>query len=269
MKSTIKLSRPSISTSPSSARTGSTLQDSPGFPIPEGYSLDDGLALVNRIVRLMNGRIPEYLDRDEVVSQGTLGLISACRSYRNDRGAAFETYATIRIRGAILDWLRRIDRLSRQRRNQYRKMQEAVTRLEEALGRSPSDEEVASKLGMTPTAFRKLKVHLQPASIVSLDSLSGEEGLPFHEKIEDTHQPKAHEDLEQREMKELLAKRIQMLPEREQKILSLYYFQRMSFAEIAKALGYCESRVCQLHSRALEKLRSFLSRVSQGESIAV
>ena len=237
--------------------------------VPEGYTLDQGIALVHRIVRLMNGRIPEYLDRDEVVSQGTMGLISACRSYRSDRGAAFETYATIRIRGAILDWLRRIDRLSRQRRNQYRQMQEAVGRLEEKLGRAPQDHEIAKELGMTSAAFRKLKVHIQPATVVSLDTLSGDEGLPFHEKIEDRQQQSAHENLEKREMKELLAKRIQMLPEREQKILSLYYFQRMSFAEIAKALGYCESRVCQLHSRALEKLRSFMSRVAQGDSVAV
>lgn len=257
----------SLPTTPTStARSGASSPARGEIPFPAGYPVERGLELVHRIVRMMNGRIPEYLDRDEVMSQGTLGLIAACRSFQEDKGAAFETYATIRIRGAILDWLRSVDRMSRQQRAEYRLVQETVARLEEKLGRTPTDGEVRQALGLTPEAYRKLRARVQPSQVVSLDAEEHEDGMALHEVVEDDNQKPAREEMEQREMNDLLARRIQMLPEREQRILSLYYFQKLSFAEIAEALGFCESRVCQLHSRALSKLRVFLSGMMQGTS---
>ncbi len=225
------------------------------------------------LVKYVMGRLaislPAILDYEDILSFGTIGLIEAVERFDSTKGVKFETYAISRIRGAIIDALRSLDRLPRSVRAKARETTEAITNLTNDLGREPTDEEVAATLGLTADAYRR---HLIDASwtTVSLDMVG------THDDEEDSGgaaagiADPAYEDfslgMEHQERIGDLATSIRELPEREQLILSLYYQEELTMREVSQVLNISESRVCQLHARALGRLRANLQAREQGKA---
>lgn len=222
------------------------------------------------LVKYVMGRLaislPAILDYEDVLAFGNIGLIEAVERFDHDKGVKFETYAISRIRGAIIDALRSLDRLPRSVRQRAKSSEAATQQLTNDLGRMPTDEEVAAELDLDVETYRK---HLINASwvTISLDSMhiGGEEdsdGGAFG--VPDPDAEVADDRLEQSELVGDLAAEIRQLPEREQLILSLYYEEEMTMRNVANVLGISESRVCQLHARALTRLRQGIERRQHG-----
>lgn len=225
------------------------------------------------LVKYVMGRLaislPAILDYEDILSFGTVGLIEAVERFDSTKGVKFETYAISRIRGAIIDALRSLDRLPRSVRQRVRETTEAIFTLTNGLGREPTDDEVAETLGLSAEAYRR---HLIDASwtTVSLDAVGthedDEDGGGAAAGIADP----AHEDfslgMEHEERIGDLARSIRELPEREQLILSLYYQEELTMREVSQVLNISESRVCQLHARALGRLRAILRARERGKA---
>ena len=215
------------------------------------------------LVKYVMGRLaislPAIVDYEDILSFGTIGLIEAVERYDNEKGVKFETYAISRIRGAIIDALRSLDRLPRSVRQKAKDSTEAILQLSTSLGREPTDQEVAESLGLTVEVYRR---HLVDASwvTVSLDAMGSkddeEDGGGGDIGVADPDTEDFSVDMERQELIGDLATAIRDLPDREQLILSLYYKEELTMREVSKVLGISESRVCQLHARALTRLRA-------------
>jgi len=219
--------------------------------------------LVKYVVGRLAIGLPAILDYEDILSYGTIGLIEALDRFDGSKGVKFETYAISRIRGAIIDALRALDRLPRSVRQKAKRLDIVTVDLTAANGREPTDEEVAEGMGMTLTQYHQTLVDCSWVT-VSLDGLldrdennegSGASDLPADPNEEDFTQR-----LEKRQMLDALTGAVKGLPEREWLIVSLYYRDEMTMKEIAQILEISESRVCQLHGRALSRLRSRLAR---------
>ncbi|MCI0521613.1 MAG: FliA/WhiG family RNA polymerase sigma factor [Chloroflexi bacterium] len=200
-------------------------------------------------------------DYEDAASQGLLGLIEAVDRYDPSHGAQFSTYATLRIRGKAIDHLRAHDWLSRGARKRARIVQDGISTLWETLQRTPTDEEIASHLDMDVAKVQQALVD-SSRMIVSLDAAvtaDGEEETSLHELLPGEDQAEPSQAVEDDEMKALLAQALRSLPEREQMILSLYYYDELTFKEIGEVLSISESRVCQLHSRMMTTLKAMLN----------
>ena len=217
--------------------------------------------LVKYVVGRLAIGLPSILDYEDVLSYGTIGLIEALDRYDSSKGVKFETYAISRIRGAIIDALRSLDRLPRSVRQKARRLEQVSVELTASLGREPTDAELAQGAGMTEAQYQRALVDSSWVT-VSLDGLldrddggdSGSADLPGDEGAGDDFTRR----LEKRQLLESLTGAIKNLPERELLIVSLYYRDGMTMKEIAKILEISESRVCQLHGRALSRLRARL-----------
>ena len=214
--------------------------------------------LVRRIARTLPLEIPGLLEFEDAVGYGTCGLIEAVRRYDPEKGTNFHAYAVRRIRGAMIDAFRRMDRLSRTMRQKAREVQRAESELEVILGRTPNDGEAAAHLGMTIDQFRDASSNARWVT-VSLDRMldrdedvdsfpaaempTTEEGLDFTRSFEE------------RELYEDLARAVQGLPERERLVVSLYYVEHLTMKDIAAVLDVSETRVSQLHAQAVKRLR--------------
>lgn len=215
------------------------------------------------LVKYVMGRLaislPAIVDYEDILSFGTIGLIEAVERFDNEKGVKFETYAISRIRGAIIDALRSLDRLPRSVRQKSKQSTEAILQLTTSLGRDPTDQEVAESLGLTVEVYRK---HLVDASwvTVSLDAMGSsddeEDGGSGDPGLADPDAEDFSAGMEQAELIGDLSEAIRGLPDREQLILSLYYKEELTMREVSQVLGISESRVCQLHARALSRLRS-------------
>jgi RNA polymerase sigma factor for flagellar operon FliA len=197
-------------------------------------------------------------DYEDLVSQGLLGIIDAVDRYDPNFGTQFSTYAAVRIRGKILDYLRSLDWLSRTARNRSKVVQKAISELWVNLGQTPTEEQIAGYLGIE---VDKVQLGLMDASkmIVSLDALMKEdddEGGSFYDSFPDERQLNPSEIVDEEELKQELVKALVKLPQREQLLLSLYYYEELTFKEIGQVLNITESRVCQLHARALLTLKT-------------
>ncbi|GAB4333137.1 MAG: RNA polymerase sigma factor WhiG [Dehalococcoidia bacterium] len=218
--------------------------------------------LVKYVVGRLAIGLPAILDYEDILSYGTIGLIEALDRFDPGKGVKFETYAISRIRGAIIDALRSLDRLPRSVRQKAKRLEQATNELTVALGREPTDEELAAAVGMSMDQYHRALVDASWVT-VSLDGLlerddSGEGSsteMPASPDAEDFTQR-----MEQRQLIEALADSVRALPERELLIVSLYYKDEMTMKEIAQILDISESRVCQLHGRALGRLRARLAR---------
>jgi RNA polymerase sigma factor FliA len=190
---------------------------------------------------------------------GMMGLSDALTRFDVAQGVQFETFATQRIRGAMLDELRGNDWMSRGDRRHQRTIETAVHKLEQKLGRAPSEGEIASELGMKLTDYQELLGKVRGTQLVYLEDMSGDEG---DEDFLDRHVADAEANplarLSDRKMREALVGAIENLPEREQYVMSMYYEHDMNLKEIAAVLGVTESRVCQLHSQSIARLRAKL-----------
>ena len=198
---------------------------------------------------------------DDLVSQGMLGLIEAVDHFNPNYGTRLSTYATFKIRGKVLDYLRELDWLPRAARQRVRLVQGAIQELESTLHRLPTDEELAGHLDMEPDVLQQAMMDSSRV-IISLDddmddSVDGSSSL--HDRISDDKQSDPLQILEDKGLNHGLIQTIKAMPERDQQVLSLYYFEEMTFKEIGRILGVSESRICQLHGRAMITLKAMMT----------
>lgn len=201
-------------------------------------------------------------DYEDAASQGLLGLIEAVDRYDPSYKTQFSTYATLRIRGNVIDYLRLHDWLSRSARQKTRLVQDAISQLWEKLERPPTDEELSTHLNLDIDKLRQILVDSSHI-FVSLDTTMNTEGddiISLHELITDENQVEPSTVFEEEELRSILVESIQALPEREQLVLSLYYYENLTFKEIGAVLNVSESRICQLHARIIMNLRSILGK---------
>ena len=214
--------------------------------------VEDLLPLVKSIALRIRVKLPDFIELDDLTQAGLIGLLNACQSYDPNQGANFQTYASIRIRGAILDELRRNDWLPRSVQTQLGEVSQAITKVEGRLGRVAQDREVAQEMNMPIEAYRELTTKLSAARLVYFDaSAEGSEEFP----VSGAEPEAQHSD---DELRALLRAGIDMLPDREKLMMSLYYVEELNIREIAAVLEVTEGRVSQLHGQALARLRSRL-----------
>ncbi len=223
--------------------------------------------LVKYVVGRLAIGLPAILDYEDILSYGTIGLIEALDRFDNSKGVKFETYAISRIRGAIIDALRALDRLPRSVRQKAKKLESINVGFSLEHGREATDEEVAELMGLTLHQYNQTLVDCSWVT-VSLDGLldrdSNDDGSAPTEMPADPNEEDFTHRLEKRQLVEALTGAVKQLPEREWLIVSLYYRDEMTMKEIAQILEISESRVCQLHGRALSRLRARLSRDRTG-----
>ena len=225
------------------------------------------------LVRFVVGRlgIPPscILDADDLLSCGTIGLITAVDRFDPTRGSRFESFASTRIRGAVIDHLRSLNWLPRTAMARIRQMEYAIANLEQRLGRPPREEEIAAEANISTSRYRQM---LQEAGtiVLSLDAplgpLTQDEGpVSLADLLEDERSPEPDEQVEAQELMALLHGALTELPERERMLLALYYREELTMKEISKIMNVSESRVCQLHIQAILRLRNSLD-IQQGTS---
>jgi RNA polymerase sigma factor for flagellar operon FliA len=205
-------------------------------------------------------RLPAYMDAEDLVSVGIIGLMDAMDKYDPDREAKFKTYAEFRVRGAMLDEIRSMDWIPRSVHERVSLLQRTHRKLLNKLGRPPTDEEVAAEMGLSPSELDDFLVRSQGAVLVSLDDFNLHE--PDRPKIldmlADTHHPDPLASMLNGRERERVAKAIQELPEKERLVLTLYYFEELTMKEIGGVLKVTESRVCQIHTQAILHLKGKL-----------
>lgn len=227
-------------------------------------------ALINQyayLVKITSGRVvtslPPNVERDDLVGAGVVGLIKAVDQYDISRQVKFETYAIALIRGAILEMLREEDWVPRSVRERVKSLERTYLQLEMALGRPASEEEVANALGIETDELHSLLADTGRATLLSLDDVivgtDGNERIHLADVIDDEDASPLSE-VESKEMRRTLGLAIDRLPERERLVISLYYYEGLTFKEIGKVLLVSESRVYQLHTQAVLRLRGYLSR---------
>jgi len=216
----------------------------------------ENIGLVKRIAYHLIARLPSNVQVDDLIQAGMLGLIEASKNYDPSQGASFETYAGIRVRGAMLDDVRHSDWSPRSLHRKMRQVREAVHELENTTGRDARDQEVADKLEITLDEYHAIKRDSANAQIFSLDQ--SEEDPGQQNRLKST-QSDPFETLQSSSFKAGLAKVIASLSEREQMVMSLYYNEELNLKEIGQVLDISESRVCQIHSQALKNIRSKMS----------
>ena len=222
------------------------------------------------LVKFVAGRVgvglPNSVESADLVSYGMFGLIDAIDRYDTQRANKFETYAISRIRGAIIDELRSIDWVPRSVRQKAREIEAAIRELEAVLHRTPNDEEVAEAVGITMKQLRGVYRKMSYSSVMALDemlSVAGDRSdrLALVDTVEDANAPDPVAVFESEETRQILAREITTLPEREKIVVTLYYYEGMTLAEIGQVLGVTESRVSQLHTKGVMLLRNRLNGV--------
>ncbi|MEO3691277.1 RNA polymerase sigma factor FliA [Roseateles paludis] len=212
--------------------------------------------LVRRLAHQMVAKLPANVEVDDLIQVGLIGLTDALSRFDAGQGVQFETFATQRIRGAMLDELRGGDWMSRGARRQQREIEEAVRRVEQRLGRPAAEAEIAAEMGLPLPDYQDLLTKVRGTQLVYLEDMTGAEGdddyLDRH-VADDGANPMSL--LQDHRMREALVQAIKNLPEREQFVMSMYYEHDMNLKEIAAVLNVTESRVCQLHSQSIARLR--------------
>ncbi len=212
--------------------------------------------LVRRLAHQMIAKLPANVEIDDLIQVGMIGLSDALGRFDAAQGVQFETFATQRIRGAMLDELRGADWMSRGTRKQQRDIESAVHRLEQKLGRAPVESEIAKEMGFTLLEYQEMLGKVRGTQLIYLEDMSGDDG---DSDYLDRHVTDEGNDplslLQDHRMRHALVEAIKNLPEREQFVMSMYYEQDMNLKEIAAVLGVTESRVCQLHSQSIARLR--------------
>lgn len=209
------------------------------------------LDLVNIVAGRLAISLPSYIEKDELISCGFFGLLDAIERYEPARGNKFETYASLRIRGSIIDSLRSKDWLPTSLRQKIKKYEKTVAELENFLGRSAKDEEIAEKLEISLEELTELLSKINVSTVIPLEEYMKTE-------VANSSQINPFENIEFEESKEALAKAISLLPEKEKMVITLYYYEELTLKEISLILKLSEARVSQLHTKAVIRLKGAL-----------
>ena len=228
--------------------------------------------LVKYVAGRLGSGLPAHVDEGDLVSYGLLGLMSAIARYDPERDVKFETYAIARIKGAIIDELRAMDWVPRSVRSRARDIERAIGELEAKLGRAPTDEEISGKLGISTDELGESLSEIARTSIAALDELwtvsgSGGDQVALIDTIEDERAPDPQTSLSLTEMREAIADAIARLPEREKLVVTLYYYEELTLREIGEVLSVTESRVSQLHTKAILRLKAHLAAAGARASL--
>jgi RNA polymerase sigma factor FliA len=211
----------------------------------------------------MSSGLPAHVEESDLISYGLIGLINAVERFDLEREIKFETYAITRIKGAIIDELRALDWVPRSVRARAREIERANAKLEHRLHRTPTDEEMARELRMDVDEFQEALLKISNSAVVALDELwavsdaSGDK-VSLLDTLEDPDAPDPQQLLDKSELKDRLAEAIAALPEREKLVIGLYYYENLTLREIGEVLGVTESRISQLHTKAVLRLKSRL-----------
>ena len=221
------------------------------------------------MVKFVAGRLgaglPSHVEDSDLISYGLMGLIGAIERFEPERGIKFETFAMTRIRGAIIDELRSLDWVPRSVRSRAREIEQVQAKLEHELQRAPSETELAAKLNMTEEELQSALLEIANSSVYALDELwtvsdSSGDQVSLLDTIADEGAADPQEALASTEVKDRLTEAIGGLPEREQLVVALYYYENLTLREIGEVLGVTESRVSQLHTKAVMRLKSHLQQ---------
>ncbi|MEM9400644.1 MAG: FliA/WhiG family RNA polymerase sigma factor [Verrucomicrobiota bacterium] len=244
-------------------------EDAAPFPTHEVRDRDEAieelLPLAHHIVSRMSMFLPSYLSRDDLTSAAVIGLINAVDNYDPTKGTSLKTYCSLRIKGSVLDELRRLNWAPRSVVRESRKLQKVQEELAQKLGREPTEEEVRQEIGLTAREFEDLVDRVKPVSFFSLQDTVGDgidgDSLCHEEVVADPKSQCASEIVLHEEDKDLLKQLLNTLPMQQMQVLTLYYLEDLRLKEIAEILGLTESRVSQVHTLAVNRLRSAFMRV--------
>ncbi len=229
------------------------------IPVDKTALITDHLTLVDIISGRMVTQVPAFMNRDDMRSAGMMGLIDAANKFQPEKKIKFKTFAEYRIRGAILDEMRKLDWFSRSLREKQSNLNRCMAELERELGRYPEEQEMADKLGTSLDEYQKLLGQVSHLGCVSLNETldRSDSGRSFQDALIDTHKGVSPASiLEQHELTQIIAEVLEQLSEKEKQVISLYYYEELTQKEIAEILQVSEGRISQLHSQALIKLKS-------------
>jgi RNA polymerase sigma factor for flagellar operon FliA len=225
------------------------------------------MPLVSAVVGRLAMTLPEHVSQDDLYSAGLVGLLQALRNFDPAANTSFETYARVRVRGAMLDELRRMDWVPRTIHEKARRLKEVLLTLEQKLGRTPTEAQMAKAMKLSPDEYQELLDEIRPAAFVCLDAVSASEegdGGALYEIIADANGDNPVEHVSTNELKRVIFERLKDLPDMQRKVLALYYMEDMHLREIAEVFGLTESRICQIHAQAIIGLRAFIQRFESG-----
>jgi RNA polymerase sigma factor for flagellar operon FliA len=233
----------------------------------ENALVEQYVPLVRAAVGRLAMTLPDHVDSDDLHSAGLIGLLQALRNFNPACGTAFEGYARRRIRGAMLDELRRMDWVPRTVHEKARRLQAVVGELEQRLGRAPTEVEMARALKISVAEYSELLDEIRPAAFLCLDAApSAESGdhSSLYEVVPNNDEAGPAEETSRRDLKRVILERLKELPDMPRKVLALYYGEDLHLREIAEAFGLTESRICQIHSQAILAIRAYLQRFESG-----
>ncbi len=215
------------------------------------------MPLVELVVQRMIPQVPSFMTREDMTSAAMMGLIDAANKFDSDKGIKFRTFAEYRVRGAILDEMRKLDWFSRSLRDKQNQLTKTMLALERKLGRTPEEHEMAQALDISITKYHELLSQVSHLGCVSLHETldHSSEGRSFLENLIDVSGPAPIDRIEQEEMTYIIAEILEELSEKERMVIALYYYEELTQKEIAEVINVSEGRVSQLHSQALIKLR--------------
>ena len=235
----------------------------------ENALVEQYLPLVATVLGRLAMNLPDHVDQDDLRSAGLVGLLQAMRNFDPKSGTSFETYARVRIRGSMLDELRRMDWVPRTIHEKARKVQRMIAELEQKFGRTPTEKEMAKALDLSAAGYTELLEEIRPAAFVCLDAVcsseNGDSGS-LYEVISDGAEEGPAEETSKNELKKIILDRLKDLPDMQRKVLALYYGEDLRLREIAEAFGVTESRICQIHAQAILSIRAYLQRFEAGMS---